>query len=217
MNELPTYELTYNEEDKELGVFVISIVDAPATESNFFYFSKDNKTQYFAIDSEEKREVIGVIMLADISIYRNANSILGIPEHNVFFSKSTIEKLVLDFAKNKRNDQVDLNHSIEVDGVYLIESYLVNKELGINAPNKIVDFENINDGSWIGKFKVENDNVWEQIKSGRFKGFSIEGMFEYDLSSKEVDAVEDVVQEEMSDELADLNEIYKLLIKISKK
>jgi hypothetical protein len=27
---------------------------------------------------------------------------------------------------------------------------------------------------------VENDEVWKSVKSGEYKGFSVEGMFEYD-------------------------------------
>jgi hypothetical protein len=41
-------------------------------------------------------------------------------------------------------------------------------------------FENVPDGSWFGSFYVENEEVWKSVKSGDYKGFSVEGMFEYD-------------------------------------
>jgi hypothetical protein len=27
---------------------------------------------------------------------------------------------------------------------------------------------------------VENDNVWNEVKQGKYKGFSVEGLFDYD-------------------------------------
>jgi hypothetical protein len=33
------------------------------------------------------------------------------------------------------------------------------------------------DGSWFISMRVENDKIWEQVKNGTFKGFSIEGHF----------------------------------------
>ena len=40
-------------------------------------------------------------------------------------------------------------------------------------------YEDVKDGSWFGSFKVENDDVWELVKEGKVKGFSVEGIFNY--------------------------------------
>jgi hypothetical protein len=41
-------------------------------------------------------------------------------------------------------------------------------------------FEDVADGSWFGSFYVENEKVWQSIKSGEYKGFSVEGLFDYE-------------------------------------
>ena len=65
----------------------------------------------------------------------------------------------------------------KVDGVYMIESMLIDKQRGIVAP---AGYGDLPDGSWFGSFYVENPQVWDEIKNGVYKGFSVEGMFEYD-------------------------------------
>ena len=40
-------------------------------------------------------------------------------------------------------------------------------------------FEDVPDGSWFGSFKVDNEEVWQMIKDGKVKGFSVEGLFNY--------------------------------------
>ena len=41
-------------------------------------------------------------------------------------------------------------------------------------------FSELPEGSWFGSFRVENDDVWQQVKDGDFKGFSVEGLFSED-------------------------------------
>jgi hypothetical protein len=40
-------------------------------------------------------------------------------------------------------------------------------------------FEDVPDGSWFGSFKVDNAEVWAEIKAGKVRGFSVEGQFNY--------------------------------------
>jgi hypothetical protein len=42
-------------------------------------------------------------------------------------------------------------------------------------------FEDVPDGSLFGSFYVENDEVWGAIKDGKLKGFSVEGLFQYEI------------------------------------
>jgi hypothetical protein len=60
-------------------------------------------------------------------------------------------------------------------------------------------FSKLPDGSWFGTMKVDNDEVWQQIKSGEFRGFSIEGIFtdsaKKDLDKKLIDSVIKVLSE----------------------
>ena len=172
------YELIIDEETN--GVSAISLVENPAVEYNFLMFSKEK--MMFNIENLEKRELFGVIMLADTPILRNENKILGIPVHYITFTKETIKQIVEKYSKRKLNDSVTLDHNVSTDGVYMFESYIINREQGIYPPKEFID---IPDGSWVGRFKVENEDVWNSIKSGTFKGFSIEGEFKYNFNSEE--------------------------------
>jgi hypothetical protein len=134
------------------------------------------RKQDFKIVNEEKRIISGPLMLADELIYRN-NDKMG--EHYVKFSADTIKQIAIKFAKKKYQNHVNLMHDPEqkVKGVTMFETWLTDKERGI-MPMK--GFEGVADGSWFGSFYVENDKVWQQVKAGDFRGFSVEGMFDYE-------------------------------------
>ena len=66
-----------------------------------------------------------------------------------------------------------------VDGVTMFESWIVDEKRGIKPMN---GYEDVKDGSWFGSFKVENDDVWNMVKEGKVKGFSVEGIFNYKSS-----------------------------------
>ena len=180
MSELPVFELLISDDlDSDLEVNMVSFVDKPAIEKNFLAF---NEHLCFAIESEEQRIVSGALILADTKIFRRDPD--G-GEYYVTFPKETIKKLVLKFFKKGFQTNVNIMHTqgAIMQGVTMFESWIIDKERGI-MPMK--GFENVTDGSWFGSFKVENDEVWEMIKSGEVKGFSVEGMFNYSVSKDEM-------------------------------
>ena len=161
------------DEDSSLGIDAISLVDFPAVERNFLCFSKEDKRINLKFDAS-KHVISGVVALADTPIYRY-NDRMG--EYYVVFSKETILQMVEKFAKDGLFKSVNLQHddNMFVDGVYMFESYITNKERGINPK----EFEDIPDGSWICSFKVDNEALWNEIINGdKLNGFSLQGMFE---------------------------------------
>ena len=129
----------------------------------------------FAIVNEEMRIISGALMIADELIYRN-NEKFG--EHYVKFSADTIKQIAIKFAKKKFSNHVNLMHdpNQKVKGVTMFESFIVDKKRGIQP---MAEFKDVADGSWFGSFYVENDKVWQDVKNGTYKGFSVEGMFDY--------------------------------------
>lgn len=169
INNLPLYELMFDDNDSTLGCSKISLVEDPAVEEFFLKFSKDDqekehKSFYFKDDS--KHIVTGIAMRADYPIYRNQDG----QEFYVQFSKDTIDKMMQKFMKEQRQFDISLDHNKDVSDCYLIESFIINKERGI-CPN---EFSDVEDGSWIISVKIENQDVWNKICSGEVKGFSIE-------------------------------------------
>ena len=68
------------------------------------------------------------------------------------------------------------NENAQVTDVTIFNSFISDKTLGISP---LKGFEDIADGSWFISAKVNNDAVWQKVKSGEIRGFSVEGMFTY--------------------------------------
>jgi len=150
---------------------------------------KQIERQSFAIQDEEERIITGALMLADTPIYRND----GNGEYYVVFSKDTIKKIAQKYFKKGYQNNVNLMHDSGqvMEGVTMFESWIVDEKRGIK-PMK--GFEDVNEGSWFGSFKVENEDVWNMIKEGKVKGFSVEGIFNYSKPmSKEEKMMEDII------------------------
>ena len=69
-------------------------------------------------------------------------------------------------------------------------------------------FEDYEDGSLFAEFHIENDEIWEQIKNGTYKGFSLAGVF---------DLIPEEFKKEKSQDETDYEECLKLIEKINKK
>lgn len=166
------------------GMDAISLVKYPAVEVDFLCFDSQKERKKINFN-QDKHIITGVVALANTPIYRYEE---GFGEYWVVFTKETIEKMVVKYSKNGLFNSVNLQHDDKkfVDGVYLFESYIVNKDRGI-APTEF----DVDDGSWICSFKVEDDNLWDEIKeSGDLNGFSLQGYF--NLVEEELKNVDDI-------------------------
>ncbi len=185
-NGLPVFEVNY---DERSIMNCVSIVDEPANESYFIRLSKQKEIK-MAIN-EEKREVLGVVLEPEQLIYRRDDDTGR--EYYIKFSADTIKKFALDFFENHRNTEGDVQHRFEVDGVVFYQSFIMDKEKGI-APKA---FEDLPDGTWFLGAYIYNDAVWDLIKNGTLKGFSV------DLVSS--------ISEAKSDEIKTLQELMDYL------
>jgi len=146
--------------------------DAALSWSQRIVEKADVSSHAFKVQNEEKRIVSGPIMVANLPIYR-FNEEMG--DHYIVFRPETIEAIVQRFARENRNGQANIMHDgVQVDGVFLFESFIIDDRKPTPA-----GFDKLPNGSWFGSFKVENDEVWQRVKSGEFTGFSVEGLFSY--------------------------------------
>lgn len=181
------------DDTKESGVDYIALVDYPAIESNWIAFSKEKQT--FAIQDEEKRIVSGYFMKADLPIIRVDDS--G-NEFYVVFRKNTIKDIVFKYMQNGYNANTNLMHDPKklAEGVYVFESLLIDSERGVKAPD---NFEDAPEGSWWGSMKVDNDEIWNQVKEGTFRGFSVEGIFKQSRKATMEEDIINKIKEILSD------------------
>lgn len=180
---LPIYDIEFSDE----SVFNnIALVTEPAIQETFIQLSKQDNTQIQLKIDEEKRMVSGPALIPDQPIYRNQ----GGRQFYIKYSKDTIAKMALNFFKAHRNTEGNVEHAVPVNGITYFESYLLNKERGI-VPK---EFKNLPDGTWILTAKVENDDVWDLVKSGELTGFSIDIANIEFKDEKEIDTLEDFVE-----------------------
>lgn len=157
--------------------YAISMVESPAIESDFVALSKEEEKRVF-LESEERHMVYGAALIPDKDIYRNN----GEQEFYISFTKESIEKMSQDFMKNYRQNEVTLDHDEMANDITITESWLVEdpykdkaNALGINVPK----------GTWMVGMKVNQIDVWERVKSGELKGFSVESMISLEDFSKQ--------------------------------
>jgi hypothetical protein len=174
---LPLFELLINEDEgSELAVNYVALVEKPAIERDFMAFNKDEpRGMKFAAVDEERRIISGPAMIADMPIYRKDDD--G-TEYFVVFKSPTIQAIAQKFFAKSFHQNVNIMHdpTQQVGGVTVFESFIVDAARGIQ-PMK--GFEDVAQGSWFISAKVNNEGVWDQVKVGNIKGFSVEGIFGY--------------------------------------
>ena len=162
-------ELILDEQQMASGIDAISIVESPAIESNFIAL-KSNKVEFKTADNE-KRILLGPALIPNKPIYRNQDG----EEFYVYFSKQTIEKASQLYLKKGNQGNATLEHDLKIKGVTLVESWIkVDMEKDKSAVYGMTDPV----GTWMVALKVDSEEVWDDyVKSGKVKGFSIEGYF----------------------------------------
>jgi len=162
-------ELILDEMQEMMGIQAISIVESPAIEENFVAL-KAQEVQV-AKQDEEKRILLGAALIPNKPIYRNN----GEEEFYVYFTKDTIRRASEMFFQNGNQNQSTLEHQAELKGLSVVESWIVEDEQ--KDKSRIYGLE-MPVGTWMVSMKVNNDDIWNNyVKTGKVKGFSIEGYF----------------------------------------
>ena len=162
-------ELFIDETDEVSGIEAVSIVESPAIEEDFIALKS---TEFkFAEVNKEKRILMGAALIPNKPIYRRTEE----NEYYIYFSRETVRKASeLFFIKGNYNKST-LEHELPLAGLVAVESWIVEDKdkdkttlYGMDVPL----------GTWMLSMKVLNDDVWNNyVKTGKVKGFSIEGYF----------------------------------------
>ena len=179
-------ELIIDDEDA-IGVEAISLVEHPAIEEDFIAL-KNQKTEFKTID-KDKRIVVGLALIPNKPIYRKS----GDNEYYVFFSRKTVRKSAELYLKNHNNNNATLEHELKVDGVSVVESWIVED---VEKDKTALYGLNAVEGAWAVVMRINNEEVWQDVKKGIYKGLSIEGYFA-DKMERPKEPIADL-QEELS-------------------
>ena len=162
-------ELFIDENDDVSGIEAVSIVENPAIEEDFVALK--NQEFKFAEVNKEKRILMGAALIPNKPIYRRSED----NEYYIYFSRDTVRKASELFFIRGNHNKSTLEHQMPLEGLVAVESWIVedkeqdkSKLYGMDMPL----------GTWMLSMKVLNDEVWENyVKTGKVKGFSIEGYF----------------------------------------
>ena len=165
-------ELVIDETSEELAIDCISLVSAPAIEQDFVFFGKEKNNLTFAKVDEDKRMLISPALIPDKQIFRHDPQTSS--DYYVYFSKDTVRKASELYLKNNNHHKATQEHNERVSGVLTVESWIIEDPkmdkstlYGFSLPK----------GTWMVKMRIDNEDLWKEIKSGNLKGLSIEGYF----------------------------------------
>ena len=190
-------ELVIDENDDVSGIEAISVVESPAIEEDFIALKKEEYK--LAEVDKEKRILMGAALVPNKPIYRKS----GEDEYYIYFSKDTVRKASeLFFIRGNQNNST-LEHNLPLTGLTAVESWIVESEkdktrhYGLDVPI----------GTWMVSMKVLNDEVWnDYVKTGKVKGFSIEGYFADKLNRPQDKSIKDElakIEEEEAEHILD--------------
>ena len=166
-------ELVLDDQQMASGIDAISIVEAPAIESNFIAL-KSHEIKFAQVNAE-KRILMGPVLIPDKPIYRKQVMNGEMQEFYVYFSKNTVCRASQMFLMKGNQGKATLEHDMAVQGICMVESWI--KE-DMEKDKSAIYGMNDPIGTWMGCLKVTNDEIWnDYVKTGRVKGFSIEGYF----------------------------------------
>lgn len=156
-----------NVDDPGCSISTMSLVDDPAMSIDMVCFSKEQKMN-FSIQDESQHNILTCLVRTDFPILRVSED--GDPFY-IVFNKETSKKLAQRLMTDGMQQNISLNHNGKlIDGVILQEVFLKDTSLGINP----VGFEDAGEGSLMGVYHIEDEELWNDCIEGNFKGISIE-------------------------------------------
>lgn len=181
---IPVYDAIIT--DDGTGMMKISLVDDPAVMSNFQAFDASRKMQMYSVTDEEKRLVRGVVMRADFPIYRRDER-MG--EYYIIYKADTIRQMAEKYLAESRQNILNAMHEGEdLPDIYMVQYFIKGDGVSVDG------FDDIADGSLFAEFHITNDEVWEEVKAGTYRGFSLEGYFDL-VPETDADEVDQIVKD----------------------
>tara|TARA_R100001463_G_scaffold104416_1_gene158981 strand:+ start:80 stop:1078 length:999 start_codon:yes stop_codon:yes gene_type:complete len=190
-------ELFIDEEDA-IGIEAISVVESPAIEEDFITL-KNQEFKLAEVD-KEKRILMGAALIPNKPIYRRNED----NEYYIYFSRDTVRKASELFFINGNQNNSTLEHQMPLTGLSVVESWIVESE---KDKTRHYDME-VPIGTWMVSMKVLNDDVWNNyVKTGKVKGFSIEGYFADKAERPKDKTIKDDLEEEANELLSELKQV----------
>lgn len=191
------FELIVDDEKVD-EIFALSFVSDPAIEVHGTYFHQD---KVFFKEIKEEGLFVAPILVPNKRIFRVDGE--GQP-YEVYFSPQTIKKLSQMYLKKKYQDSITIEHENKVKDITMVESWI--KESKLQDKSKLYGID-VPVGSWLGTFKIDNEEVKEKFRKGEISAVSIEGLFTHNLVK--ASKVNDIEEKEAEYILSQIRAIIK--------
>ena len=163
-------------DDDSLGLTAVSLVDMPAISEDFIAMSKAGQRLWF---NKEKHEVVGPLLIPNQLILRYAEDGSA---YYIRWGKDTIKKAADKYLMQGKFNNITIMHEdIDKDdsermqdNVYLKKMWIIN-DVKSDIANVQYGYH-LPEGTLMAKYKVYNRSIWQRIKSGELRGFSIEAI-----------------------------------------
>jgi hypothetical protein len=163
-------ELVIDERDLTSGIDAVSVVLSPAIEENFIALAK-HEVELKEVDAE-KKIIMGAALVPNKQIYRINEKTKE--EYYIYFSENTVRQASELFLMNSNQNNATYEHDKKLKGMSVVESWIIDDSK--SDKSRFYGFD-LPKGTWMISMKVNNEEVWKDIKDGKVKGFSIEGYF----------------------------------------
>jgi len=175
INGIPVYKVNVDESNLEKGLDFISLVDTPAIQTNWVAMSKEAKIFL----SEDKQILYGPILIPDQYIYRYDEK-MG--DYYIVFSAQEIQKLVRKFQAEQKSINLNYQHTenSQINQAVIQEIWLT----GNPDKSQSMGFELPEGTAFIGAYIGDKEFWLSEVKTGKVKGFSIEGFLDIQLKKQ---------------------------------
>ena len=171
---IPIYDVFVD--DDSLGLTAVSLVDMPAISEDFIAMSKAGQRLWF---NKEKHEVVGPLLIPGQLILRYAEDGSA---YYIRWGRETIKKAADKYLMQGKFNNITIMHEdIDKDDSERMQDNVYLKKMWIiqDAKSDIANVQygyHLPEGTLMAKYKVYNRSIWQRIKSGELRGFSIEAI-----------------------------------------
>lgn len=160
-----------NADDQITGVKTISLVDEPAIESDFVFFSKEKPTFIELKSDKLKQVVLGAVLIPEKDILRYDENK---EPFNMYFTSEEIEKTRDKFFDQELQNLVNTDHDSKkyVDAT-IRESYIIQSEEQLKHVQNL-GIKDATIGTWMISYHIKEKEVFERVVKGELNGFSVE-------------------------------------------
>ena len=172
---------------KENGLNILSMVENPAIDINYIKMNEDKVYNVkLSVIDEGKGIVIAPALVPEMLIPRVYNGL----QYYISFDKETIEESLIKMSEERKDNNVDLNHSEQlINGVVIMEKFITDE----NRVTSVKNFEHSPFGTLFFTAKVIDEKLMSDIKAGKINGWSIDGFYDLEIE-EDVELTEDEIK-----------------------